>query len=55
MVPKTYTVVRGDSLWAISKRLYGSGSKWTDIYSANKETIGANPNKIYPGQVFTIP
>lgn len=34
---------------------YGSGSKWTDIYSANKGTIGANPNKIYPGQVFTIP
>lgn len=55
VVPKTYTVVRGDSLWAISKRLYGSGSKWTDIYSANKGTIGANPNKIYPGQVFTIP
>lgn len=53
--PKTYTVAAGDSLWAISKRMYGSGSKWTEIYSANKGTIGANPNKIYPGQVFTIP
>lgn len=53
--PKTYTVVSGDSLWAIAKRLYGSGAKWQQIYAANKSTIGANPNKIYPGQVFMIP
>lgn len=52
---QTYTVVKGDTLWAIAKRYYGNGSKYTVIYSANKSVIGGNPNLIYPGQVLTIP
>lgn len=52
---KTYTVVRGDCLWNIAKKFYGSGAKYTVIYNANKGVIGGNPNLIYPGQVFTIP
>ena len=52
---QTYTVVRGDSLWNIAKRFYGSGAKYTTIYNANKGVIGGNPNLIYPGQVLTIP
>jgi len=51
----TYTVKKGDSLWAIAKKQYGSGAKWKKIYEANKDVIGSNPNKIYPGQKFTIP
>lgn len=53
--PKTYTVKSGDCLWNIAKKYYGSGSDYTKIYSANKGTIGGNPNLIYPGQVLTIP
>lgn len=52
---QTYTVVRGDSLWAIAKRFYGSGSRHTVIYEANRAVIGGNPNRIYQGQVLTIP
>lgn len=52
---RTYTVVKGDSLWKIAKRFYGSGSKWRTIYNANRTIIGANANLIYPGQVFVIP
>lgn len=52
---KTYTVVSGDSLWKIAKRLYGDGAQYTKIYEANKGVIGGNPNLIYPGQVYTIP
>ncbi|MCD8364691.1 MAG: LysM peptidoglycan-binding domain-containing protein [Clostridiales bacterium] len=52
---KTYTVVKGDCLWNIAKKFYGSGSKYTVIYNANKSVIGSNPNLIYPGQVLTIP
>lgn len=52
---KTYTVVRGDCLWNIAKKFYGSGAKYTNIYNANKSVIGSNPNLIYPGQVLTIP
>lgn len=52
---QTYTVVKGDCLWNIAKKFYGSGSKYTVIYNANKGVIGGNPNLIYPGQVLTIP
>lgn len=52
---KTYTVKKGDCLWTIAKKFYGSGADYTKIYEANKDTIGKNPNLIYPGQTFTIP
>ena len=52
---QTYTVVRGDCLWNIAKKFYGSGAKYTVIYNANRGVIGGNPNLIYPGQVLTIP
>lgn len=50
-----YTVVKGDCLWNIAKKFYGSGSKYSVIYKANRSVIGGNPNLIYPGQVLTIP
>lgn len=52
---QTYTVIKGDCLWNIAKKFYGSGSKYTVIYNANQSVIGGNPNRIYPGQVLTIP
>jgi hypothetical protein len=51
---KTYTVAKGDSLWAIAKKQLGNGSRWQEIYNLNKDKI-SNPNLIYPGQVFTMP
>ena len=51
---RTYTVKRGDCLWNIAKRFYGNGAKYTKIYDANTNKI-ANPNLIYPGQIFVIP
>lgn len=50
----TYTVQEGDCLWNIAKALYGDGSRYTEIASANSDQI-ENPNLIYPGQVITIP
>lgn len=52
---KTYTVKSGDSLWKIAQSTLGSGSRWKEIYNLNKSTIGGNPNRIYPGQVFNLP
>lgn len=52
---QTYTVVKGDCLWNIAKKFYGNGSKYTEIYNANKSVISGSPNLIYPGQVLTIP
>ncbi len=50
----THTVVRGDTLWGIAQKYLGSGSRYTEIFEANRDKI-KNPNLIYPGQVFTIP
>lgn len=51
----TYTVVGGDSLWAIAKKHLGNGNRYMEIYNANKATIGSNPSLIRPGQVLTLP
>lgn len=50
--PRTYEVVSGDTLWAISERFYGDGNRYQEI--ANASGV-ANPDLIYPGQVLTIP
>jgi len=51
---RTYTVVSGDSLSKIAKKLYGDANKWKVIFEANR-TIIKNPDLIRPGQVLEIP
>lgn len=48
---KLYTVVKGDSLWKISKQFLGNGIYWRKIYDLNnlKSTL------IVPGQKLRIP
>lgn len=50
--PRTYTVVSGDTLWAIAERFYGDGNQYQKIADASGV---ANPDLIQPGQVLTIP
>jgi nucleoid-associated protein YgaU len=46
---------RGDTLWQISRRVYGGqGVRYTTIYLANQDQI-ANPDVIQPGQIFGVP
>ena len=51
---ETATVVRGDSLWRISSKTYGSGFRYTEIHQANRDQI-RDPDLIYPGQIFVLP
>ncbi len=51
----TYTVVSGDSLSKIAKNHYGDAAKWHQLYEANKDLIGSNPDLIEVGQVLTLP
>lgn len=53
--PKSHTVKKGDTLWAIAKRTYGNGADFSKIYEANKAVIGKNPNLIKPGQKLNLP
>jgi nucleoid-associated protein YgaU len=48
------TVEKGDTLSAISKRVYGDPNKYQKIFEANKPML-KDVNKIYPGQVLRIP
>ena len=50
----TYVVQSGDSLWKISRKVYGVGWFWKKIYNANKDKI-SDPHYLYVGQVLTIP
>lgn len=61
-----YTIVTGDTLWNIAKLKLGNGSRWTEIYNANKSVIesaakargkasSSNGHWIFPGTVITIP
>jgi nucleoid-associated protein YgaU len=45
---------RGDTLWQISRRLYGHGVRYSTIYLANQDQI-EDPNLIWPGQIFAVP
>jgi nucleoid-associated protein YgaU len=52
---KTSVIIRrGDTLWQISRRIYGKGVRYTTIYLANEDQI-SNPDRIIPGQVFGVP
>lgn len=49
---KTYTVEEGDTLYDISKRIYGVDTYWDDIadYNGIKD-----PNSIKPGDIIKLP
>lgn len=62
----SYTVAGGDTLWSISAKKLGSGSRWPLLYDANAATIEAaalehgmtssdHGHWIWPGTVLTIP
>lgn len=52
---KTSVIIRrGDTLWQISRRIYGKGVRYTTIYLANEDQI-TDPDRIIPGQVFGVP
>ena len=49
-----YTVQKGDTLSAISKRHYGDANAYNSIFEANRPMLD-HPDRIYPGQVLRIP
>lgn len=49
-----YEIKSGDTLWAVAKKFYGAGNKYTQIFEANREVI-KDPDKIFVGQKIRIP
>lgn len=48
----SYTVVRGDWLWKISQRIFGSGFYYSKIWSLNPYIT--NPHEIEPGMILSF-
>lgn len=48
------TIMRGDTLWRLSRDRLGRGALYPTIYQANSGKI-RDPNRIYPDQILTIP
>lgn len=53
--PPRVVVARGDTLSGLAAKHYGSMEYWPLLWDANKETIGANPNRISPGMTLKVP
>jgi len=51
-LPADYRVQKGDDLWKIAEKFYGSGYNWVDIAQENNLR---NPNIIYVDQKLSIP
>ncbi|MCB4756112.1 MAG: PorV/PorQ family protein [Elusimicrobia bacterium] len=51
---RIYMVKKGDTLQKIAQKMYGSGSQWKSIYTANKHLLD-DPTKIEIGQKIIIP
>jgi hypothetical protein len=51
--PDRYVVVKGDTLWGISKRYLKSPWRWPDLWGMNKDEV-KNPHRIYPGNVLIL-
>jgi len=52
--PEYYVIQSGDTLWGIAAKFLGNGSKYPEIFEANREVI-EDPDKIFVGQKIRIP
>jgi len=49
-----HTVASGDTLWGVAEKVYGDGSRYPEIFEANKPML-KDPDMIFPGQVLRCP
>ena len=53
-VPGRYVVQSGDTLSSIAATVYDTpeADAWQRLYDENKDIIGSDPNRIYPGEIL---
>ncbi|MFM8872101.1 MAG: LysM peptidoglycan-binding domain-containing protein [Phycisphaerales bacterium] len=50
-----YTVQKGDTLVALSRKFYGGDGEWKRILEANRSLLKGDPASLKPGMKLTIP
>jgi nucleoid-associated protein YgaU len=51
----SYTVQKGDTLVALSRKFYGGDGDWKRILEANRSLLKGDPASLKPGMKLTIP
>ena len=55
------SVNRGDCLWTIAAEVLGTDDParidryWKEIFATNRSVIGADPDRLFPGQILELP
>lgn len=49
------TIQEGDTLSKIAIRVYGTNKRYWDLFKANQDILGDNPDLLLPGQVLKVP
>lgn len=52
---KTHTLSQDEDLFFLAEYFYGDAALFDIIYYANRDTIGDDPENLYPGMKLTIP
>ena len=51
---REHVVQEGESLWILSKRFYGDGTRWQELFEANRDLLSA-PDAVRAGMRLRIP
>jgi nucleoid-associated protein YgaU len=50
-----YLVQEGDTLYSIARARLGDGTRWEEIYDANRAVIGEDPRRLKVGTRLSLP
>lgn len=53
IMPKTYTVKKGDTLYKIARKMYGDGALWGTLYEKNTVTL-KHPRLLAAGMILYL-
>ena len=55
LIDQIYTVLEGESVISITKKLTNDDTRWRELYNLNTAVIGNSPSSIYAGAKLILP